>query len=246
MRRHLPLDEFGGLTLVEPGRALLGDAHQRSREVRLAERLPRLIRLAVPRELRDRRRVVRHPRQHAGEGPGQGIRQGEPFARQRDRRLDQPLPAQRPVLGPGQVQPGHRARHPDRPMAVVVQDAVVLAARHEHGRGRPARRRLPEVVGHRVTLGRPVHQEAAAADVACRRVGDRQRERRRDRRIDRVAPVPHDLVAHPRGDLVLRHHHRPTRSDRPRAADKQDRRNCDQQADNRGHDVAGANGPSRG
>ena len=103
VRRHLPLDELGGLALVEPGRALLGDAHQRSREVRLAERLPRLIRLAVPRELRDRRRVVRHPRQHAGEGPGQGIRQGEPFARQRDRRLDQPLPAQRPVLGPGQV-----------------------------------------------------------------------------------------------------------------------------------------------
>ena len=238
MRRHLPLDELGGLPLVETGRALLRDARQRARQVRLAKPIPHLIRVAVVRELRDRRRVVTHPRQHTGERPGKRVGHDEPVSRQRDGRLDQPRPWQRPVLGPGQVQPGHRARYPDRQVAVVVEGAVVLAALHEHRRGRPARRRFPEVVRHRVTLGRSKHQKPTATDIAGGGVGDCQRERRRDRRIDRVPPVPHDLVADPRRDGVLRHHHRSTRPDRLRAADKQDRREHHEQGGNDRHATA--------
>ena len=125
----------------------------------------------------------------------------------------------------------------------MVADAVVLAVLHEHRRERPGWRRLPEVVRHRVTFGRPVYQKPTATNVACRRVGHRQRERCRDRRINRVAPVPHDLCAHPRRQTILRHHHRQTRPDRLRTADKQNGDDRDQEG---GHGDAHRNPSDHG
>ena len=49
--------------------------------------------------------------------------------------------------------------------------------------------------------------EAAAADVAGARIGDREREADRDRGVDRVAAALQNVDADARGARLLRHHH---------------------------------------
>ena len=136
--RHVLLDEGGRLAFVESGRALVGDALQRPGQVGLLQDLARLVGRAVLRELRHRRRVGRHRLQRPPQRPRQPLGHREAVARQRDGRLDQPLPGQLPVLLPRQVQAGHGAGHADRQVAVVVEVGAVLPVLEEHRRRSPS------------------------------------------------------------------------------------------------------------
>ena len=204
---HLAGDQLGGDPGVEPGRPLVRDPLQRRGQVRLAEAVAGGIRLAVLRVGGQRRRVARHARQDARQRRRPVVRQDEPVARQRDGRLDQPPPRQPAVVHPGPVQPGHRARNPDRGVAVVVAREVVGAVRQEHPGRRRGGRRFAEVVGVRFAAGRAVHEKAAAADVARVRVGHGQHERGGDRRIHGAAARAQRLHAGLGGEPVGRHHH---------------------------------------
>ena len=72
---HLLLDQRRGLAFVEPGRALVGNALERLREVGLLQDVAGLVGRAVLRELRQRGRVLLElVEEHAGRanGPGRG------------------------------------------------------------------------------------------------------------------------------------------------------------------------------
>ena len=108
-------------------------------------------------------------------GTERARRHREPVARERDRRLDQPLPRQRPVLGPGQVQPGHCAGTPTaRWLLWWLTRSYSPSFMNIVGSDRAGAVSLKSL-RHRVTFGRPVYQKPTATDVACRRVGHRQR-----------------------------------------------------------------------
>ena len=108
---------------------------------------------------------------------------------------------------PRHVQTGHRPRHADGQVALVVLLLVVLARGEEHG-GRAARGRgLAEVVGHGIAAGRPIKEKAAAPDVAGGGMGDREREGRRDRSVDGIPARPQHFDPHLRGHEVLRDDH---------------------------------------
>ena len=62
------------------------------------------------------------------------------------------------------------------------------------------------------------HHEAAAAEIAGARIGDRERKADRDRGIDRVAAAVEDLDADAGGAFLLRHHHAVAGEDRRRRA----------------------------
>ena len=67
--------------------------------------------------------------------------------------------------------------------------------------------------------------EAAAADIAGARQGDRQREADRDRRVDRIAPQPQDVEPDSRGRRLLGDDHAVHRHDRTsRCERRNDRR----------------------
>ena len=69
-------------------------------------------------------------------------------------------------------------------------------------------------------LGEMDHHEAAAADIAGARIGDRERETDRHRGIDGVAAAIENLNADAGGALLLRHHHAVVREDRLRRRDR--------------------------
>ena len=72
------------------------------------------------------------------------------------------------------------------------------------------------------------HHEAAAAEIAGARIGDRQREADRHRGVDRVAAAVEDRDADAGGAALLRHHHAVVgedgrrRRNRRRARDRRD------------------------
>jgi len=204
VRGHLLLDERRGFPLVEPGRAALGDALERAREVGLPEGFARLVRDAVLRELRDRGGVRLHVGQDAAQRAGEAVGHGEAVAREGDGRLHEPLPGQLPVLAPGKVQPRHGAGHADRQVAVVVEPLGVFPVFEEHRRRRPPGSGFTEVVGLGSAGRRSKDDEAAAADVARGRMGDGKRERRGDGGIDGRAALLQNRCPHARGRLVLR------------------------------------------
>ncbi len=207
MRRHVALDEPRSLALVESGRAARRDARERAGKIGLHEPVAGRVRRAVLRELRQRRRVSLHRRQRARKRGGKRLADREPVAGQGDGRLHQPPPGELPLLLPRQVQACNRAGHAHREVAVVVLGRVVLPIGEEHRRRGGRRRHLAEVVGDRLARLGPVHDEAAPADVARRRVDDRKREGRRHGGVDRIAPGLQDRDADLRGDGILRHHH---------------------------------------
>ena len=215
MGGHVLLDERGRLALVESGRALVGDPLERAGQVGLLQDVAGLVRRAVLRELRHRRRVGRHrlerrpqrPRQslgHAGTRRAPARWPARPAASTAASRA----PSTRGA-GPATV-PGHA----DRQVAVVVHGGAVLPVLEEHRRRRLRRRHLAEVVRLRRAGRRPVDDEAAAADVAGRRVRDGEREGGGDGRVDRRAAVADRLGAGLRRQRVLRHDHRAARANR--------------------------------
>ena len=60
------------------------------------------------------------------------------------------------------------------------------------------------------------HHEAAAADIAGARIGDREREADRHRGVHRVAAAVEDFDADAGGAALLRHHHAVVGEDRRR------------------------------
>ncbi len=78
----------------------------------------------------------------------------------------------------------------------------------EHGR-RGGRRRGLAVIDCRVAVafGKVNDHEAAAADITGARIGDREREADRHRRVHRIAAAGEDFHADAGGAAFLRHHH---------------------------------------
>ena len=216
VRRHLARQQLGGASGVEPAWSLLRNPLQRRRQVRLPEAVACRVRHSSFREGGHRRRVARHPRQDGRQRRGPVVGQDETVARQGDGRLQQPPPRQAAMIHPGAVQPGHRAGHADRGMAVVVAPGVIDAAGHEHLGGRGGRGGLAEVVGGRGAVDRAVHQEPAAADVPRGRVGDRQHERGGYGGIDGRAARPQRLDTGLGGERVRGDHHAAFRARRRR------------------------------
>ena len=125
---------------------------------------------------------------------GERLGDGKALPGQLRRRSDQVDPGGLAPLRMGQ------AEAPDRPRDAGGHRAGAMAGPGQairaeiHGLGRECRGDLAEVDRHDLPrLGQVGHEEPATADVARRRVGDRERERRADRRVDRV-PAPTEDV----------------------------------------------------
>ena len=119
-----------------------------------------------------------------------------------------------------QRKPGDRAGHADGKPGVARLCRIGIALRvEEHGRRGGRRRGLAIVDGDvAVAVGEMDHHEAAAADIAGARIGDRERKADRHRGIDRVAAAVEDLDADAGGALLLRHHHAVVGEDAARPA----------------------------
>src|SRR6185437_1156496 len=74
--------------------------------------------------------------------------------------------------------------------------------------------------GVAVALGEMDDHETAAADVAGARIGDREREADRDRRVDGIAATVENLDADAGGALLLRDNHAVMRVDALRRRDE--------------------------
>src|SRR5690606_231697 len=199
---------------VETVAAVEHNALERAREVRLAERLARLVRHAVPGERGDAGGIALHGRQHAGERAGEAGHDGEAVARAADGGPDQLAPGPGGVALVREREAGDRAGHAHRQVAVVVDARGVLARRvQEHLRVRAERRLLAEVEARGAAVREADHDESAAADVAGRGVRDGEREAGRDRGVQRVAAGGEHLLADAAGDLRRGDDHAAGRAD---------------------------------
>ena len=189
---HVTRKGFGNPPRVERVGSVVGNRLERLAEI--GEDDPVSLLPVAPAGLavgRDRRRVLAHRAAQLRVEVARQIRvQHEAVARERHRGLDQPLPRQRAQLGVRERKAAHAARHTRREVAVRRQRAVDVAVGAEiHRRRRRAGSLLAEVERARRAVGHPHDDEAAAADVAGRGMRDRERERRCDGRVDRVASV---------------------------------------------------------
>ena len=88
----------------------------------------------------------------------------------------------------GAVEAHHRARHPDRAIAVEARLAHHRAGRvEEHAGACRSRGGFAEIDDAVAAIGAVDQHEPAAADIAAARVNHGERITDRDRRIDRVA-----------------------------------------------------------
>jgi hypothetical protein len=111
-----------------------------------------------------------------------------------DRRRDQVGALHRPVLGERHVEARDRAGDADGEVAGRRRSLDDVAGGVEvHVGGRGERRLLAEVEEGFPAVAELQRHEAAAAEVACRRVHDRQRIADGDRRVDRVAAAAQDI-----------------------------------------------------
>ena len=91
---------------------------------------------------------------------------------------------------------GDSAGNADSQQAVVVRVVANVAIRVQvHGFGGCKRRFFPEIEGGRFAVRTVVDHEAAAADIAGCRPGDRHRECGRNRSINGITALFHDLDA---------------------------------------------------
>ena len=115
-----------------------------------------------------------------------------------------------------QRQTRHRAGHADgeRAIARLFRIGIALGI-EEHGWRRGGGGGLAIVDRHvAVVFGKMDHHEAAAAEIAGARIGDREREADRHRRVDRVAAAIENFDADAGGAALLRHHHAAVGEDR--------------------------------
>ncbi len=115
-----------------------------------------------------------------------------------------------------ECEPRDRAGHPDSKPGITRLARVRLAPLVEEDVARGRRRRGLAIVDRGVdtAAGEVDDHIAAAAEIAGARIGYRQREAGRDRRVDRVAPLLQDVDADARRARLLRHHHAVARRDR--------------------------------
>ncbi len=166
----------------------LRDQRQRAREVGLDQALPGLPRLALVEEDGGAWPVLAELVGGVGEHVGIALVEHEAVAREPDRIGHQRCPRARPEPGPRQLQPGNRARDPDREIA------AAAAFRHRiavgvlvHGRGGRAGRGLAEIDERGAPVVEADGHEPAAAEIAGLGEGDRERIADRDRGIDGIA-----------------------------------------------------------
>jgi len=131
---------------------------------------------------------------------------GEPFARERDRRTDELVEGEAPrsARAPELVEPARRARDADRDRSRQrARGDARPVLREEAVRARRGGSRLAEVEGARGADVRDEEREAAAPEVPGLREDDGQRESRGDGRVDRVAAAVEDLEPDLRRQRVL-------------------------------------------
>ena len=106
------------------------------------------------------------------------------------------------------IQPGHCARHSDRPVADRGSLGNDLAVAVEIHVGGGAQRRLfAEVEEVRLTVGQAQHHEAATAEIACVGVDDSQGEAGGDCGVDRVSSRLQHLQSCITGVMMDADHH---------------------------------------
>ena len=187
--RHLGNDELRGTPGVESARTRGGNPPQRRFELGLAER-------RISRECAEVSKEVSAPVEYLGEMVAprgqQAIKPKSVMCiAQRGREIGAPgEPAEAPMQLP---QARHRARDAGGASADRSRVGHDLAARIEVHAGGSAPRSALAVV-EEVSLAIDEHGgEPAAAEVACLRIGHRERESDRDRGVDRVAAGGEDL-----------------------------------------------------
>ena len=206
---------------IEPRRALRGDRFQSGGEIVEGDVVADLRRASVRLEVdagcgRMLRQDGRGRRQRIGEV----VVHRQPLAGERDRGRDKLGEGElaRAVFAPGELEARHRARHADSQARPARLERIGFTVGvEEHVLGRRRRRRLAIVDGDRLAeIGAVDQHEAAAADIAGARQGDREREADRHRRIDRIAAEAEHVPADPGGGRLLRDHHAVPCGDRKR------------------------------
>ncbi len=182
MQRRLRGDSLRQRALVERPAPAIGDRLERPREIGVAEGFPGRGRPPARHELRGEARLVRQHRRTFGPAGGDRRRNGEALPRVADRRPEE-LAEGQPPEPLGQRRPGrHRARH---------RHALPAPLGHRRAPGealrRPAGGRAARAVQAVERLPVPEDRKGVAADPVAGRLDDRQRDRRRHRRVDRVA-----------------------------------------------------------
>ena len=188
-------DGVGDRPLVEGVRALLADRLQGPGQVRLDQPVADRVGLAVLQEDRrgrgilaealGARRAAARRRRRSSTKPSRG---------ERDRRAPSPSRAAgcRTRAAPSRSRRPSPARRPRASRRSQAWHHLALGIL-VHGLGRGQRRLLAEVEEGRPAVGEADGHEAAAAEVARRRIDDRQRVPDRHRRIDGIAALLHDL-----------------------------------------------------
>ncbi len=206
---HLRHDRGRRGALVEALRAPRGDALEHGRELGVLPRGAERGWLSARQKERRGGGVLLQALGRLLDGLDERRVHDKPVAGQRDRG--------RHDLGPGQLlgaedpvelgEAGHAARDAGG------QDALArgpggLAARVEvHVAARGLRRGLSKIQRFQVFVTESRHREAPAAEVPGGGVRDRERERRRDRGVGRVASASEHVAPDLRGQRVVRHDH---------------------------------------
>ena len=190
VRFHVFGDRVGNPSFIEGVRAVESDRAQRLREIGQDETIAAAPCATARFSVRfDRRRKMPHcPGELTVETARERIGDDESLLREIDGRHHDVLPRElaEPPMGARESADG--AGHAGREVAFRRQRAVDLPVLVQIHRSRRFRGRLLAVIERRrLALGRPDDHEPAAADVACARMGDGERERRGNGGIDGVA-----------------------------------------------------------
>ena len=208
MFRHLLGDQRGGGAFVKSVAPLVTHAREGCREIAQHQLLAGGVRLAVFVVRCQRCRVGGELVARTGQGGGQSRRNFKTVTRELHRRVNQLGPRHLAVFLVRVREAGHRTRYAHTLVRVMVNARRVGAgAVEEHLRRGAGRRFFAEVDSGGFAIGEADHHEAAAADVAGGRIGDRQREAGSDGGVDGIAAVGEHVAAGLAGDGAGRNHH---------------------------------------
>ena len=194
--------------LVEAVGAPLADLAQRLGEVILHQLLAHLVRLAVVEEDGGRRGVLLEILGRGEQHVDVALVEREAVLGQLDRRRDQFRALHGAVLLPGVFHARNGAGHADGEVPLggqALDDVAVLVEVHVGGGA--LGRRLAEIEEGLAAVGKLDGHEAAAAEIAGRRIDHGERIADRHRRVDRVAAALEHIHAHHRGQVLGGNHH---------------------------------------
>ena len=191
-------------SLVEPIGSPFADCTQRVREILLHERLTRTPRSAVSLEKDRRRRAVLAKVFDAlAQHVGIALFEDESAFSQRDRGRDQGRTRQRAVLLAHVFKTMHRAGNGDgqMPTDAEICDHIALLI-EKHVGLRRERRSFPEVDKCFLPIGELNRHEAAAAEIAGRWIGHRERVTHRNGGVDRGSAALEHVDADLRREML--------------------------------------------